>query len=141
MGLLTDFFVAPRAKANQILDGSGTKGVRSVQLKGLDPVKLASLETILAKQQKRKSSKPGDLPMLTDEAAEQWMFLVPPSLVELLANVGKDAKTVATAWAKTPELKADHWSESVAARTIAELGALAAEAIAKKSDLLLRMSM
>jgi hypothetical protein len=139
MGLLTDFFVAPRALAGTLLDGSKTEGLPQLLLKGLDPVKLETLRAALAKHRRRKLKKE-DLTLMTDEAAEQWVFLVPSSLVELLVEVGDQSAAVAAAWIKTDELKADRWTASVAAEIIAQLAALAAEAKAQKQDLLLRMS-
>jgi hypothetical protein len=130
--VLTDFFVASASSAAKLLSGVGTKKLSRYETKGIDPTKLESLERLLKSE--------GETTMLTDEDAEQWVFLVSPSLVALLAKLDK-VEPVAKKWAATAELKADRWTVEQAKKAISALVALAIEATAKKQDLLLRMSL
>jgi hypothetical protein len=148
--VLTDFFVASASSAAKLLSGVGTKKLSRYETKGIDPTKLESLERLLKSE--------GETTVLTDEDAEQWVFLVSPSLVALLAKLDKVEprstrekpsqmllralwRTVAKKWAATAELKADRWTVEQAKKAISALVALAIEATAKKQDLLLRMSL
>ncbi|HEV7558365.1 MAG TPA: hypothetical protein VGO00_23005 [Kofleriaceae bacterium] len=136
MALITDFYVAPASEASKILDGTGTKNRSSYLTKSLDTVKLESLEKILAK----RGSKLGGTKIVTDQEAEQWVFVVSPSLVALLAKLS-DVDAVAKKWAATPELKADGFTVALAKQAIRKLATLAAEAATAKQQLLLMMSL
>jgi hypothetical protein len=140
MGLLTDFYVAPRTQARAILDDPEKGGFPCEQLKGIDPVKLESLGACLAKQLGRTASKDEAL-LLSDEDAEDSVFLVPPDIVALLADIGDGSAAAGAAWAQTEELKLDRWTAQLAADTIARLGKLATQARAHSVDLLLRISL
>lgn len=139
MGILTDFYAAPRALADGILDGTKTKGFPKFACKGLDPVKLESLEVIAAKLAKAKGKR-GETDMLTDEAAEQWVLLVSPRLVGLLAKE-PDVDALVEAWMKTPELRADKWTAKAATAVVEGLMKLAVAATKEKCDVLLWMSL
>jgi hypothetical protein len=130
MAVLTDFFVAPASSAAKLLAGVGTKKLSHYETKSIDPSRLESLERLLKSE--------GETTILTDQDAEQWVFLVSPTLVALLAKL-KKVDPVAKKWA--PELKADGWTVAEAKQAISALVALAIEATAKKQDLLLRMSL
>jgi hypothetical protein len=140
MALLTDFYVAGRHEAASILDGTGIPGRPAARLKGLDPVKLSSLHRILAKHLGAEAGSI-DATLLTDEAAEQWVLLVPEALVTLLAQSGTVQDAAAEEWTHTDELKADHWTVGTARTALGELAALATNARAVGSDVLMRMSL
>ena len=78
MGLLSDFFVASRSAAADVLAGNTAK-LKKLETKSIDGVKLASLEKITAKALGAKAVA-GDTELLTDEENEEWVFLVSPSL-------------------------------------------------------------
>jgi len=138
MGILTDFYVAPRSAADAILRGKTAK-LKRFEAKRIDPVKLASLEKVAAEALGGKGS-PGETVLLTDEDAEQWVFLVSPSLVALLARAGAKTAAIAKSWAATPD-KSERWTAATAKQVLASLIALAVDATKTKRDLLLRMSL
>ena len=139
MGILTDFYAAPRASAEKILAGKAAK-LPKVTSKGIDEVKLTSLDAIARKQLSAKG-KPGEATLLTDQDAEQWVFLVSPALVALLARAGAKAGAIAKAWAATEEMKRDGWSPAETKELVDQLVALAATATKTKVDMLLWMSL
>jgi len=130
MALLTDFYVAPKSSAAKVLAGVGTKKLSRYETKCIDPTRLESLERLLKSE--------GETTILTAQDAEQWVFLVSPTLVALLAKLEK-IDPVAKKWA--PEFKADGWTVAQTKKAITALIALAIEATAKKQDLLLSMSL
>lgn len=140
MGLLTDFYVAPRAHANGILDGSKRKGAPGVEYKRVDTVKLDSLGRILAAELGREATKLR-FEMLTAEEADHWVFVVPAELVDLLAAARASIAPAASAWAATAELKMDRFKLEDAKEVIASLAKLAMQAKNSKKDLLLYMSL
>jgi hypothetical protein len=138
MGMVTDFFAAPRSRAHAVLNGD-TSGLPALELSCVDPVKLASLERILGRTL-RKGGRAGATEMLSQKDAGQWVLLVPASLVELLACAGDVALEVGTEWAATRELQADGWTEPDAREAVAALCQLASQAKSAHSDVLLRMA-
>jgi hypothetical protein len=140
MGLITDFYVAPRSAAQAILDGAQAQSFEVLQAKALDPVKLETLEEILI-ETLGTQGPPGETVMLTDEAAEAWVLLVSPSLVTLLAQAMGVVADVAARWAKTDEIDADESELPDVQSTVESLCAMAGKATAAKSDLLLHMSL
>jgi hypothetical protein len=139
MGILTDFYVASRSQADDVLAGKTAK-LKKLEGKSIDEVKLASLEKITAKTLGAKV-KAGDTELLTDQEGEQWVFLVSPSLVDLLAKAGKDTAAIAKAWAATEELKNDGWRLADVKKLVDALVLLAADAKKSNKDLLLWMSL
>lgn len=139
MGILSDFYVAPRSAAQDVLAGNTSK-LKKLEGKSIDGVKLASLEKITAKTLGAKA-KAGDTELLTDEEAEQWVFLVSPSLIPLLAKAGAKTAAIAKAWAATAEMKADGFTPGTAKKFLDDLVALAGIATKAKKDLLLKMSL
>jgi hypothetical protein len=139
MGILTDFYVASRSEADAILAGKTAK-LKKLESKSIDEVKLASLEKIAAKTFGKKV-KAGDTKLLTDQENEQWVFLVSPSLVDLLAKAGEDTAAIAKAWAATEELKKDGWRLADVKKLVDALVVIAADAKKAKKDLLLWMSL
>jgi hypothetical protein len=136
--MVTDFFAVPRACAHALLNGD-TSGLPALELSCVDPVKLASLERLLGRAL-RKGGRAGATEMLSQRDAEQWVLLVPASLVELLACAGDVALEVGTEWAATRELKADGWTAPDAREAVAALCELARQAMSSQTDVLLRMS-
>jgi hypothetical protein len=140
MGLLSDFYVARRENAKEVLAGNANKQWPRVELKGLDPVKLASLQRALAEHLGRE---PGETTakLLTDQDAEQWVLLVPEPLVEMLAEGERAHDAVAKAWVASGALELEGWTVATAKRTLATLARVAGKARASHTDLLLRLSM
>ncbi|HEY2365781.1 MAG TPA: hypothetical protein VGH87_05310 [Polyangiaceae bacterium] len=139
MGMLTDFYVAPRSAAKDILAGKAAK-LKKLESKSIDEVKLASLEKITAKALGAKV-KAGESKLLTDEDGEQWVFLVSPSLVDLLVKAGDETASIAKAWAATEEAKRDGWRAADVKKLVDRLVELAADAKKSGKDLLLFMSL
>ena len=136
MALITDFYVAPASAAAKILDGTGTNKRSSYQTKSIDPLKLEMLENILAK----RGAKIGDTAVVTDQDAEQWVAVVSPTLVALLAKLS-DVDAAAKKWAAMPEMKADGVPLKRVKETLVKLVELAVEAATTKQQLLLLMSL
>jgi hypothetical protein len=135
MGILTDFYVAPRSAASDILAGKTAK-LKKLEGKEVDTLKLESLEKVVAKTLKAKV-KAGNSKLLTDEDGEQWVFLVSPSLVDLLTKAGDKTAAIAKAWA--PELEG--WKQSDVKKLVDSLVVLAADAKKSGKDLLLWVSL
>lgn len=141
--MLTDLIIANPEDAAAILNVPGHASIwPTLEAKGLDPVKLATLHFIL-KNEPADAAKVAacvkTFEALADEGeAGPWLRAVPEELGHLLAQLGAaDIPAVAAAWARTEELKLDGWKAADAAPFLGELSVFAAGAAAQGKRLLL----
>jgi len=142
--MLTDLIIATPEEAAAILNVPGHASVwPTLEAKGLDPVKLATLRFILMKAEPADASKVAayvkTFEALADEGeAGPWLRAVPEDLGHLLAQLpASDIPAVAAAWARTEELKLDGWHAADAEPFLGELSVFAAGAAAQGKRLLL----
>lgn len=141
--MLTDLIVAIEEDAPAILNAQGHASIwPTLEAKGVDQVKLASLRFIL------KGLPPDDeqvieymksFEALVDGGEKgPWIDALPEDLVHLLATMpGSDLPKVAGAWANIEEAKLDRWVADDVEKRLGELAALAATAVAQGKRLLL----
>lgn len=141
--MLTDLIVATLEEAPVILNSQGHANIwPTLEAKGMDQVKLASLRFIL------KGEPPEDNLVIeymksfeaqADGGEEgPWIAAIPEDLVHLLAMISaSDTSTLATAWANTEEAKLDRWQAADVEPFLGELSAFAAGAVAQGKRLLL----
>ncbi len=141
--MLTDLIIATPEEAPAILNVPGHASIwPTLEAKGLDPVKLATLRFIL-KGEKADAARVADyvktFEALADEGeAGPWLRAVPEDLVPLLAQLpASDMPATAAAWARTEELKLDGWKAADAEPFLSELCVFAAGAAAQGKRLLL----
>jgi hypothetical protein len=141
--MLTNLIVATLEEAPAILQSQGHASIwPTLEAKGIDQVKLASLRFIL------KGEPPEDNAVIqymksfdihADGGAEgPWIDSLPEDLVGLLAAIPvADIPNLATAWANTEEAQLDRWLAADVEPVLGELSALAAGAVAQGKRLLL----
>ncbi len=141
--MLTDLIIASLEEAPAVLNVPGHASVwPTLEAKGLDPVKLASLRFIL-QGQKPDTARVADYVKTFDALADEgeagpWLRAVPEDLGLLLAKLSaSEIPATAAAWARTEELSLDGWKAADAGPFLAELSAFAAGAVAQGKRLLL----
>ena len=124
MGILTDAFIASASELDALRPGAGGPAALfpTVQAKRMDPVKLASLEALLAPPA-RDWDEDG---MLMREWEEQWIYRLKSSLAHgLVALPADEIARVAREWAATEEWRLDGVDPANDA-SVADLAALIA---------------
>lgn len=141
--MLTDLIVATIEEAPAILRSQGHASIwPTLEAKGIDQVKLASLRFIL------RGEPPEDHAVIQymksfDAQADggdegPWIDSLPEDLVGLLATIAaSDIPNLAAAWANTDEAKLDRWVAADVESLLAELSAFAAGAVAQGKRVLL----
>jgi hypothetical protein len=140
MGVLTDFVVARREQAEQVLRSvNPAEEFDSLDAKGINPDTLAALYAILSGELHDQDFV-GE-PFLFEENPEsRWVFEVPARLVSLLAAMGpKRLDDVASAWAALRwEIEfAFGWTVEEVRAVLAGLADLCREAQAKDQSVLM----
>ena len=105
MGLLSDVFVATDAELAILRPGSGGPEGKfpTWRGKGIEPLKLATLEAIIT-QREADSGQPTIDGELVYDWGEQWIYRFPDLLTVALAQLEPDAlDQVAEEWAATEE--------------------------------------
>lgn len=145
MGILTDAFVASASDLDALRPGVGGPAAffPTLQAKGMDPVKLASLEALLAPPA-REWDEDG---LLAREWEEQWVYRLPASLAHALVALPADEiPRMAREWAATEEWRLDgvdltnDVSVEGLAALISGLRQLASQALQDRKDLYLWIS-
>ena len=129
MGMLTDFVIAEENDSNRIANSQYLLDeFTGIDIKGVDPVKLATLHSILSD----RSFK--DLLAQYNPVAEAsedgpWVFLLPNDVVQRLANLDEQQITeVASQWGKTEEFQLDRWSQNDVTAVLNNIVALTRQA-------------
>jgi hypothetical protein len=105
VGLLSDVFVADGAEAEAVVLQGGPMGkLPTFQAKGLDPVKLGTLEEIMTGTSFEAILEGLVGEHFEDEGGESGVFDVRPELVAAVASLTDDVvPTTAERWAQTEE--------------------------------------
>lgn len=123
MGILTDAFIASESELAGLRPGAGGPAGRfpTVQAKGIEPVKLATLEAIILSASVEMWDDDG---LLERDWEEEWVYRLPASLAQALAELPPaEVPRVARAWAATEEWRLDGVSPADGA-ALAELATL-----------------
>ena len=144
MGVLTDFVVAELGDAKRIGDSMcPSRDFDGIEAKGIDNVKLSTLYAILTGTPVDPGFMGGDF-LYSHSDEGPWVLLVPPDLVQRLANLSVDqVSATAGEWGKTEEFspKYSRWPQEVIEQWLQELARLCRQAIAEKIDVLMWMSL
>lgn len=141
--MLTDLIAATEEDAPAILNAQGHANIwPTLEAKGMDQVKLASLRFILKGLPLDEGpvvEYTKDFKLLVDGGEDgPWIQALPDDLVQLLAVMpAADIAKVAAAWANTEEARLDRWQAADVEPGLGELSALAAGAVAQGKRLLL----
>ena len=104
--MLTNLVVAPSSAASQLLEFHGTNTSHpSFEAKGLDNAALAALWSSIDSEANQKAidGLEGDSCLIAmAESKMEWVFLLPPRFVDLLASLGSASEErllqIATVW-------------------------------------------
>lgn len=101
----------------------------TVQFKGVDIVKLCTLEAILVGTGFDEALAAYDKPALLSPNEEEQLYELPSALVIGLSRLADDRlPDVAQKWAETDELRIDQWSDNDAREVVDSLRSLARQA-------------
>jgi hypothetical protein len=145
MGILTDVFIASEADLASLRPGQGGPAAAfpTVQGKGIDPLKLATLEAIVTGQAINTYLDAVEEP--TRDWGEEFVNRFPEALVSALAQLRPgEIRQVAAAWAETEEWRLDGLTQEALtdlARLIDELCTLAQQALRENKLMYMWMSL
>jgi hypothetical protein len=105
------------------------------QFKGVDPVKLGTLQAILCGGDQLLGLEDRPALLANPKDADEWLLRLTDALVHGLAGLTKpQLKAAAKRWSETEELQADGWSARDAASVIEALSELAKRATDEKKN-------
>lgn len=141
MGVLSDIVVAGHSDADAILAMDvPSEQLPGADVKGIDTIKLATLESILTGQPYEAVETHDPVASASDDGP--WVFALRPTLVAALADASDPVlATTATAWAETEEFQLDGWPLEVVSSVLEDLRRLAKLATADDKQLFLWMSL
>ncbi|MDP2316580.1 MAG: hypothetical protein Q8P41_27045 [Pseudomonadota bacterium] len=142
MGILTDFFVATREEVENFdFTEMPRERFPTLQTKGLDPVKMATLHTILV------GADLDDVesvvaripePIHEEEDGELVVFALPEAIVHGLADLDdNEASRLAERWVATEEFKMEGWTRADIDPVLSELRTFMEEAVRSEKDVFL----
>jgi hypothetical protein len=106
------------------------------QFKGVDPVKLGTLQAILCGGEPLVGTEDRPALLANPKDADEWLLRLTDALVHGLAGLTKpQLKAAAKRWSETEELQADGWSARDAASVIEPLSELAKTATGEKKSM------
>ena len=140
--MLTDILIASKNEASTILEQyPQQKDWPSLELKGLDNIKLAALLEALGAAAEAPALEGEDC-LVASHKDGPWVFVLPAALRDLLANLPDgEFRAVAERWAAHEELAFDEWSADDVEPGIGMLKEQAKKGVASGKDLLLWMSL
>jgi hypothetical protein len=142
MGLLTDLIIASESDAQKICEAQGahSKSWPTLALKGVDPVKLATLWKIVSPGAEEEALE-GDAFMIYSADSEgPWVFRMPDDLIWRLASLSTgQIREAAAIWARSEEILLDQWTEDDCVTVVTEASALAKKAASIQKPVLLWM--
>jgi hypothetical protein len=105
------------------------------QFKGVDPVKLGTLQAILGGGQRLLGVEDRPALLCNPREGDEWLLRLTDALVQGLAGLTKRRlKAVARRWSETEELQAAGWAAKDAVAVIEALGDLARKAAEGKKN-------
>jgi hypothetical protein len=130
VGVLTEVVVAEVAEAPEVLVGPRQPRWTTLQLKGLDTIKLGTLAFILQDRDITDVDAVVDYSefelLASDSDEGPWVFRIPDDLITSLATAADvSLAEVSSKWAETEELEMDSWSEQDASEVVGEIAGLA----------------
>lgn len=140
MGILTDYFIATRAEAQDMdADALPISRFDCAQLKGVDSVVLAQLDVLVRELPFTEAVDASELIHMASEEGP-WVLSVPHELVERLAKM-PDAETasLATRWIQCEELQG--WTTEDAIFVLNQLRRLASKAVSSNKEMFLWVSL
>lgn len=140
MGVLSDLVMAPSSEAERVAQAQvPPQEFEGIDIKGIDPVKLGTLHSILTGQSFDELLELYD-PVVTVSDEGPWVTLVPAELVTRLAALDEAGRTeVAQQWANTEEFLLEGWDESDVASVLDSISSLAEKAVTSEQALFLWM--
>ena len=141
---LTEFVLADRVDAQRVCDSvSPSDEFKSMDAKGVDPVKLGMLYAILADTEDVPDFV-DDEPLCDGGEEGPWVMELPKDLVQRLARL--DATQIgaaATKWANTEEFSSeyDDWTPELVHEVLSDLAKLCAQAVGANKSVLMWMSL
>jgi hypothetical protein len=148
LGVLSELVIALKSEAHAVAEcDSPSRDWHGVVWKGLDPITLASLWSILEGEEldvDNVVSRSSRIQLAVEDSNDgPWVFAIPEamrdSLAELAAECEDKIEGVARAWAATDELK--DWDYSDVAELLQDVIDLADGARLERKDLLLWISL
>ncbi|GAC1335607.1 MAG: hypothetical protein NVSMB14_03030 [Isosphaeraceae bacterium] len=144
MALLADFIVADSSTAKSV--GESTIPFRDqggLETKGIDTVKLGTLDAILSRTQFNPQRFDDSLIYEVSKDGP-WVFLVSPDFVARLALVQEfKLSPIALEWWKTEEFSSrfSRWTAEEVEQVLRDLAVLARLAVAESQSLLMRIGL
>jgi hypothetical protein len=141
VGVLSDIVVADESQAEAILSMSvPSQELPGADVKGIDTIKLATLESILTGQPYEQVESHD--PVAGDSDGGPWVFAVRPSLVSALATASDtQLSAAATEWSATEEFQLDAWPLDAVRSVLAELTRVSKLATNERKRVFLWMSL
>lgn len=143
MGVLTDFVLANRADVAQVGDSACPyTQFDGIDAKGIDTVRLATLDSILTSTPYDPSFMANDCLFQGDEGP--WVFEVPPVFVKRLASLtAEELIRAGTLWAATEEFSPQfgNWPPDAVHEMLARLVALSRRAVEARKSVLMWTSL
>ena len=140
MSGLSDIVAATREEADAIDLASPEPLAGGIHANAIDPVKLASLETILTGATFDEILSDMTAGYRRSDDDEVWLVGIRPRLVDALAAFGGLPNELSARWALTPEWRLDRGTAENLAPLVAALIRLAGEATVDGRNLYLRMA-
>lgn len=142
MAILTDFFAATRAEVDTFdFSEMPQEYFPTLQLKGLDPVKMATLHTLLIGADIHDvESVVARIPepIHEEDAGDLVVFALPDAIVRGLADLDDNGTArLAERWVATEEFKMEGWTRADVDPVLNQLRTFMEEAIRAEKDVFL----
>ena len=143
MGVLTKLVIADAADAGRVQESDDLSAdFRSIDVRGIDPVKLCRLRSVLLATPYDNSWIKGFATLAGTPEDGHWTFSVPPDLVDALTEVAPDQLSdIAQKWHASEEFRLDRWSLVDVAATLQRIYTLCSESQSQGRSVLMWMSL
>ena len=141
MGVLTDLVVADESEAEELAASiSPLERWPGIDAKGIDPVKLGKLLSILAGES-YSHSIPGEFSEIAAFSDDgPWVLRVPPRLVLSLSEIGDaDVRRISTQWFAGEEFAHSGYDLAITEEVVTSLRELSKKATAERKEMLMWM--
>jgi hypothetical protein len=143
MGVLTKLVIADVADAGRVQENDDlSTDFRSIDVRGIDPVKLYRLRSVLLATPYDNSWIKGFAALAGTPDDGHWTCSVPADLIEALTEVAPDQLgDIAQKWHDTEEFRLDRWSLADVKSTLQEIHTLCSESQSEGKSVLMWMSL
>src|SRR3984957_11154191 len=143
MGVLTKLVIADAADAGRVQESDDlSTDFRSIDVRGIDPVKLCRLRSVLLATPYDNSWIKGFAALAGAPYDGHWTFSVPADLIEALTEVAPDQLgDIEQKWRDAEEFRIARWSLADVKSTLQEIHTLCSESLSEGKSVLMWMSL